>query len=243
MRTVKEYLSSTQTVEETVEKLLAMNTIEMSQDKAAGHFMNPFIDRNLNCSVVSLENFSEERMKELNYLELLSLISASWNDDKYRFMYSDSNNVVSSQENYIDYVSKLLSYLLKYTKPNRTLELFGQLSVKDIYMLGDTSRNRHSDISNEMHYRFLQSKYASHIRKYGSVGDANTPGTIEDDTTVYQFLRACYLLSHLPWQPAVNDPKMYVEEIKSAYMVAGCFIIGCFVEKYGYRCGQKVTNF
>ena len=233
MRTVEDYLSDKIIIKETVDRLLSMKAAEMSQDKSAGNYLNCLIDESKNASLVHREAFDKELAKDLTFIELLALVMVSQNNPKYRFLYVDSNNIGDSHENYLYYVSKLLSFLLKGT--DKVIDTFRRLKVKDVYLSEAVCTAARRDYECRTYYNRLCERYESYVKNNRFDDNPNILKCIDDRSTVNDFLRSCYIMAHISWSPGIGDPEKYLEGIKSAYELAGVFLVEHLTRIFRHR--------
>ncbi len=238
MRTVEDYLSNSETINNTMDTLANMNLKEMSNDKSGGAQIKCFINPDSEASIISVEKFNVSAASKITYVEMLALIKAAHYDKNYCFRYNDSSNIASTDENYLFCISKLLSFFVNCSARNRTIDVFRRMKLSDMYKYDDPVKSAQAfDL-----FKRLRIKYDEYTKKSGFDKTAGITDSINKKVTVGEFIRSCYLMAHSSWRPDVDDPRQYIEGIKNIYRIAGIFLIDYFIWKYSDRCDADMIK-
>ena len=181
-----------------------------------------------------IPGFIRENVPELTFLEMLALIRSTKDDRDFNFCYPESNIKLSSYENYLHYIRKLINYFVVCTKDRTDLTcyVFGKLSVKSLYLYDSLSETGRGYYENNKAYRSLVTAYRSLLLNHSSIFGRNEDGKLNDKTTVRDFIMECFNLSHICWLPAYYEPEQYIKSIRAAYNVASLLLVDHFVDKY-----------
>lgn len=238
MDSVKDYLSSPETIKKVIEELMGKTIEELACYKKSDNYINDLVKSYETDSNTIIHDYKMEGVSKLSLIEMLVLLQKVRNDFRYKFTYKYGKGLITSNECYVSYVRLLLNFVLGTgsEKDNRLLYMFGSFPIRKLYFYNCPTDTGIDFTRSENAFIRLQAVYENHMRKYGFMYVNPRIVNFDENTTVYEFLCSCYMMSRVVWLPASDDPKIYVESIKSALDVAGIFLVDFFVMKYREKC-------